>query len=410
MTLDLYQINAGFLPLLDCAVLVVAEEKGFAAAQGLSLNLVRESSWANIRDRLTVGHFDVAHMLAPMPVAANLGLNPLPASMIAPMALGLGGNAVTASLALWNELSDAGAPGNLSASEVGAALKRVVSTRGANNKLRFGVVHPHSGHNYELRYWLKASGVDPERDVEIIIAPPPLLPDALAAGSIDGFCVGAPWNSAAVAQDIGRIVTIKAEIWRSSPEKVLGLTSAWAEAHPELLDGLLRAIYHAAQWCGQPENLEEVAQILSGARYLNCPASTLMHGLSGSLMLAQDEVMQVDDFFVPFARAATFPWQSHALWFYTQMVRWGQVEHTASNAQLAERSFRPDLYRAALGAIGASVPGANAKVEGALAVPTLVGSSAGKLSLGPDGFFDGRIFDPAALERYISEQTSVHDA
>src|SRR3954454_5454509 len=183
-----YRITAGFIPLTDSLLLVTAFEKGFARAEGMDLALIKESSWANIRDRIAVGHFDVPHMLAPMPLAANLGLTPIHVPVVAPMALGLGGNAVTVSTALWDRMKAVGAPETLEAAPVGAALAGVVEA--SVEKLRLAVVHPYSGHNYELRYWLAASGIDPDRQVEIVILPPPLMADALTAGRIDGYCVG----------------------------------------------------------------------------------------------------------------------------------------------------------------------------------------------------------------------------
>ncbi|HML30313.1 MAG TPA: CmpA/NrtA family ABC transporter substrate-binding protein, partial [Hyphomicrobium sp.] len=193
-----HQITAGFMPLLDSAILVIAKERGFAEAEGIDLTLVREMSWANIRDRLAVGHFQVAHMLAPMPIACNLGLTPLAVPTIVPMALGQGGNAVTVSNALWAEMLDKGAKDDFDPAATGRALREVVIARAsAANSLRFAVVHPYSGHNYELRYWLAACGIDPSRDIEIVIVPPPLMVDALASGNIDGYCVGEPWNTAA---------------------------------------------------------------------------------------------------------------------------------------------------------------------------------------------------------------------
>ena len=222
-----HEIAAGFMPLLDSAILVVAKAKGFAEDEGVALKLARESSWANIRDRLAVGHFQVAHMLAPMPIAGNLGLTPLPSRTIAPMALGLGGNAVTVSNALWARMLDHGARETLDAATNGAALAAVIRAV-PERRPRFAVVHPYSGHNYELRYWLAACGVDPERDIEIIILPPPLMTEALANGALDGYCVGEPWNTAAVMQGLGHIATVRASIWRSSPEKVLGVEERWA--------------------------------------------------------------------------------------------------------------------------------------------------------------------------------------
>ena len=259
-------IKAGFLPLLDSVLLVLAREKGFAEAQGIDLHLVRETSWANIRDRAAVGHFDIAQMLAPMPLAATLGLTPLAVNMIAPMVFGLGNNAVTVSADLWSAMADAGAPGNLDALVTGQALARVVSA--APRKLRFGVVHQTSAHNYELRYWLAASGVMPDRDVEIVVLPPSLLPDALGAGGIDGYCVGEPWNSVGVATKGAHIATVKASIWRSSPDKVLGMRASWARDNPEILSALIRAMHFAAIWCGDSANHAEVAGIMSAPAYL----------------------------------------------------------------------------------------------------------------------------------------------
>jgi NitT/TauT family transport system ATP-binding protein len=291
---------------------------------------------------------------------------------------------------------------------VGEALRRLVDANLLGRKLRFAVVHPHSGHNYELRYWLAASGVRPDHDVEIVILPPPLMADALDHGTIDGYCVGEPWNTIGVLSGAGRIATVKAEIWRSSPEKVLGMTADWAQEHPETVGALVRAIYRASEWCGDAANLESVATILSRPDYLNVEPAILARGLSGSLATGPGEETRVEDFFVPHAKAATFPWQSHALWYYSQMVRWGQAEHSTRNAQRVMACFRPDLYRAALGPLGAPVPGANSKVEGALTRPTPVGVTKGRLTLGPDGFFDGDVFDPDTLDSYISGQSTEH--
>lgn len=401
-----YEIVAGFMPLLDSAVLVAAKEKGFAAAEGVDLTLMRETSWANIRDRMAVGHFQVAHMLAPMPIAANLGLTPLAAKTIAPLALGLGGNAITVSNTLWARMAAHGAKADLDPAAVGRALRDAIAEPGGRQDapLRFAVVHPFSGHNYELRYWLAACGIDPERDVEIVFVPPPLMADALASGTIDGYCVGEPWSTAAAKAGFGRIATVKAALWRSSPEKVLGVAATWAERELEALAALLRAMCRSAQWCASPQNHRELAEILAGRAFIDRPAEWMLHGLSGALDIGGGEIMRAEDFFVPFAKAATFPWKSHALWFYSQMVRWGQVAHTSENAAIARETYRPDIYRSALKPLGIALPSANAKVEGALVAPTPAGSAGASLTLGPDGFFDGALFDPEKLDAYIEAQ------
>lgn len=401
-----YEIVAGFMPLLDSAILVAAKEKGFTREEGIELQLVRETSWASIRDRMAVGHFQAAHLLAPMPIAANLGLTPLAAKTIAPIALGLGGNAITVSNAVWAQMIEYGASTDLDPAATGRALRHVVTKRMATSSgaLKFAVVHPFSGHNYELRYWLAASGIDPERDVEIAIVPPPLMADAMAAGTIDGYCVGEPWNTAAALAGVGHIATVKAAIWRSSPEKVLGVAATWAENEPDALAALLRALCRAAQWCASEANHHELAEILSEPIYIARPAQWMLHGLTGSLVVDGSNLHRVNEFFVPFAKAATFPWKSHALWFYSQMVRWGQVAHTPENAAIARETYRPDLYRSALKPLGVALPAANAKVEGALLTPTPVGSAGASLTLGPDGFFDGAMFDLDKLDDYIDLQ------
>lgn len=394
------RIRAGFMPLLDSAILVVAAKKGFAQAESIELVLQREASWASIRDRLAVGQMEAAHMLGPMPIALNLGLAPLTMRTAVPMALGLGGNAVTVSTTLWEAMKEAGALPDLDPARAGEALRQVIA---AGSNLRFAVVHPHSGHGYELRYWLAACGID-LGEVEIMVLPPQLMPEALASGALDGFCAGEPWNTAAVTQGLGHIATVKARIWRHSPEKVLGVDEAWAERHPEALDALLRALHRAALWCGEPGNREELASLLADEAVVGCPPGWLWPALSGEVGVGGGTTVSIPDFFVPQASAATFPWRSHALWFYSQMARWGQVTPSSEAARVAGGTYRPDLWRRALGPLGVALPGANSKVEGALRRPTPVGSSGASLILGPDGFFDGAQFDPDALDAYIASQ------
>ncbi|KQY26940.1 CmpA/NrtA family ABC transporter substrate-binding protein [Rhizobium sp. Root482] len=399
-----HAITAGFVPLLDSALLVVAREMGFAEEQAIDLTLLRERSWASIRDRLAVRHIDVAHILGPMPIACNLGLNVPAPDMIVPMALGLGGNAVTVSSALWQAMADNGAKADLDARVNGAALRRVIDRR-AGPPLRFGVVHPYSGHNYELRYWLAASGINPDRDIEIAVLPPPDMGNALAEGVIDGYCAGEPWNSFGVLRRGGHLATVKAAIWRSSPEKVLGVDARWAKTNPEAMAALLVALQQASLWCSQPENHPALAALLAKPAFVGLDADLLLPALSGNLPVGGGVVQTVGDFFVPNAKAATFPWKSHALWFYTQMVRWRQIGHTADRQRIAAETYRPDIYRAALKDHGIAMPSASAKVEGALIVTTPVGSS-GALTLGPDGFFDGGRFDPDDIDAYIASQST----
>jgi ABC-type nitrate/sulfonate/bicarbonate transport system substrate-binding protein len=395
-------LTAGFLPLFDSALLVLAHEKGFAETEGLALRLIRETSWANIRDRSELGHFDLAVMLAPMPIAANLGLTPIGAPMIAPFVLGLGNNAVTVSADLWSAMAAAGAPGDLAAGPAGVALAKAAG--GFGRKLRFGVVHRVSSHNYELRYWLAASGLMPDRDVEIVVLPPALLPDALGAGRLDGYCVGEPWNSVGVARHGAHIATVKTSIWQHSPDKIIGTRLDWAEAHPDVLDAVLRALHKAAVWLGDSANHAEAARIMSGPTYLGVPAELVERTLRGRFDVGGGVIREVAEHFVPYAGAANFPWRSHALWYYSQMLRWGETVLDKQRAHQAAASFRPDLYRRALAPLGGPIPLADSKVEGARLEPGAVEAEGGTLELLADTFFDGGVFDPVRLEEYVAGQ------
>jgi ABC-type nitrate/sulfonate/bicarbonate transport system substrate-binding protein len=399
-------IVAGFLPLVDAALLIAAKEQGFAEQEGITLNLVRETSWANIRDRVAVGHFQCAHMLAPMPIAARLGLTPMPADIIAPMALGLNGDAVTVSREVHSHLEQVGASGGLDARKAGLGLGIVVEGRARTGrpKLVFGVVHPHSAHNYALRYWLHASGIAPEQDIDIVIVPPPILPDALAAGRIDGYCVGEPWNSVAALRGDGVIVTSISAIWRSSPEKVLGVDASFAERHPQVVDAILRALYRAAVWCAAEENRDTLAVLLARPDYIGVTPEAILPALSGNVPLGTGHTVRDPDFYIPLARAATFPWKSQAAWFYSQMVRWGHAPWSEDNARHAVDVYRPDIYRRALAGLAVPLPSADSKVEGALKAARPFEAAGGELVLGPDDFFDGQIFLPEETRAYVALQ------
>lgn len=398
-------VRIGFIPLVDCATLVVAAEKGFDRREGLALQLVKETSWANIRDRVNLGHFDCAHMLAGMPIASSMGIGHIKVPTVAPFLLGLNGNAVTVSLPLYEQIRATGVEGDDPAS-LGDGLRQVVEQRRTDGlePLTFAMVFPFSCHNYELRYWMAAAGIDPDRDIRLVVIPPPLMVDSLKAGHIDGFCVGEPWNSLAVDAGFGRILLTKAALWNMGVEKVLGVRADWADANRPVLEALIRALYRAAQWADDPANRDELADMLAQPAYLGVPSRIIRRSLSGDILVqAGEPPVHVDDFIVFNRQAANFPWVSQAVWIYTQMVRWGQAQASAEAETAARRCFRPDIYRTALrnSDLAVSLPSMNAKLEGALADETPVGSVDGKLTLGPDRFFDGGVFDPDDPEGYL---------
>lgn len=394
-------LRIAFLPLTDAAVLAVAREKGFAEEEGLSLDLVRTTSWATLRDRLVFGQVQAAHMLAPLAVAVTLGLSQQAAPLSAPYKLNVNGNM----LVMASEFAQALDP------DVAARLDDPLGTAHDfaaaiglwKRKPVIGIVHRFSSHSMMLRYWLASAGVDPDRDVLLRVVPPSLTVEAMRAGEIDGFIAGEPWGSAAVDAGLAEAVAIGERIWRRGVEKVLAFRTPWLEENAESVDRLIRALSRAAAWCDAPGNDEALAHLLSQPHYVDQPAELILRALSGRIVPRLDMApLEMPDFML-FSREATpFPWRSQALWIYSQLVRWKMVEHGADIAARAAWVFRPDIFRRALADSDVPMPGASMKVEGAVASPLAVGSKRGELTLGPDRFFDGRVFDPERIEDFLA--------
>lgn len=390
------ELRIGITPLTDSAPLVVAAEREFFAQEGLRVTLSCEPSWANIRDKLAAGALEAAHMLAPMPLAATLGVGPLEQPMGTALSLGLGGNAVSVSLPLWRRMQ-ALAPEAMAAPVTrGRALAAVVAERRAAGAppLRLATVFPVSMHSYELRFWLATSGIVPDRDVRLLVVPPPRMVAELEAGAIDGFCVGEPWSSVAVLRGSGAIVLTKHDLWNNAPEKVLGVTLAWAERHPEQHRALLRALLRAARWCDEPEHRPELARLLSECGLVEAPAEALRPSLAGMLRVGPGATTRRLAEFHCFDRfAATFPWRSHAAWILVQMLRWGQIEKAIDVRATAAAVYWTELHREVAAELGIPRPDADEKVEGLHAEPWSQPARAGAILLGADRFLDGSRFD-----------------
>ena len=404
--LERTDLRLGFIPLNDAAPVIAAKEKGFFVAEGLDVTLSREASWANIRDKVSVGLLDGAHMLGPMPIACSLGLSGPITPMIAPFSLNLNGSAVTVSRSLAEAMRAADPRGMAARPRTARPLRAVIEARRAAGQppLTFAVVFPFSMHNYELRYWLAEAGIDPDRDLRLVITPPPRMAARLASGEIDGFCVTAPWNALAVAEGTGEIMIYAAEIWRVGPDKVFGVTADWAERHPRTLQALLRGLLRAAVWCDEPGNRAELGSILAGEAFLNAPVEIVSQSLTGAPPYALGEPGEVSlDYMIYHRYTASFPWRSHAIWFLTQMRRWGQIGPEVDITATAEAVYRPDLFRQAASELGEAAPLVDEKVEGAHAEPwRLDEAGPASIDMAPDLFFDGRLFDAAQPERYAA--------
>lgn len=392
----------GFLPLVDACLPILAQEHGFAEEEGLNLTFIRDVSWATVLDRLLYGHTDAAHMLAPLTIATTLGRGRKAQAMATPFVLGLNGNGITLARELAARVALPGQFGDPMA--VGKAMKLEVEVaKAAGRRLRFGVVHRYSSHNYKLRYWLAASGIRPDEDVEITTVAPPFVADALASGEIDGACVGEPWNSVCVERGVGTIVLATAQIWRRGVEKVLAMREATLEEKRMETEALVRAMRKAGRHFVDPANWEENARLLALPQYLGADENLVKRAISDRLVLDQGAPeVHYPDFMFQYSEAANFPWVSQAAWLYSQMVRWDHFAIDADEARKATRVFRPDVYRSALKSTGDDLPAANSKVEGSVSQLTQVGTQQGTITLSANSFFDGRTFDPDQMEAYLA--------
>jgi NitT/TauT family transport system ATP-binding protein/nitrate/nitrite transport system substrate-binding protein len=358
MTTDV-PVRFGLLRLTDSAPAVVALNRGLFRELGLEVELSLEPSWANIADKLAYGLLDAASMLPPLALAAALGLRGPPGRLLVPMGLSGGGNTVTLGLEAAHAVLDMAEPHNALAAgrRFGAWL------RGQPAPPRFAVVHAFSTHNLLLRYWLAASGIDPDRDLETVVIPPEQVEMDLAEGHIAGFCAGAPWGELAEQHGSGRVLLGTSDIWTGHPEKCLAVAAPWAAEKPKAVQALLRGLLQAQRLCQRPDMSGSVARHLAGPP-LALPMEASLACLPGG---AATERVRFS------AEHVAYPWRSHADWFLGQMRRWGWLRPDVDLRGLAESVYRPDLLAPAAAAEMVALPDIDRKRE--------------------DGFFNGTVFD-----------------
>ena len=360
-------LKLGFIKLTDMAPLAIAKEKGFFAEEGLNVTLEPQANWKVLLDGVIGGQLDGAHMLAGQPLAATIGYG-TKADLIAPLSLDLNGNAITLSNAVYSKIEPTlkkGADGKVEHPISAAALKPVIAEyKAAGKPFKMGMVFPVSTHNYELRYWLAAGGVKPgyytpgdvggtvDAEAQLSVTPPPQMPATMEAGTIDGYCVGEPWNQAAVQKKIGVPVITDDQIWKKNPEKVLGLKKEFAEKYPATTAALLRAIIKAQQWldADNGKNRAEAVKILSQPNYVGADEAVIGASMTGKFTFAQGDTRDAPDFNIFFRDFAGYPYYSDAIWYLTQMRRWGQIAEDKDDQwyfDTAKAVYRPDLYLAA---------------------------------------------------------------
>ncbi len=381
------RLDAGFVPLIDSAPLIIAREIGFAAEEGLDLVLHRDVSWASLRDKLVWGQYQAAHMLSPMPIAMSAGLGGGATLVDVLSVLSVNGDVI----GMRPDLAAGLEADFLDAEAVG----RSILAR-ATGPLRIGVPFPFSMQRKLVSYWMLGLGAELDAAFDLRIVPPPMMADAMAAGEIDAFCVGEPWGSVAVERGLADIILPGSAIWQFAPEKVLAARRDWIEAEPEALAALMRAVWRAGRWVAAPENTITVAELLARREYLDLSSDIIERPLAGRLVInARGDERHVPRCIEFFSGAATFPWRSQAVWIADALA--GRTGADKSHLRATARAcFRSDLYRSILGPVGADLPGASEKLEGALGHRTAVSSVRGKMILGPDQFFDRQVFDPTA--------------
>jgi ABC-type nitrate/sulfonate/bicarbonate transport system substrate-binding protein len=332
--LDGHKLRIGFVPLTDCAPLVMAQELGIFKKYGLQVELSRELGWATIRDKIIHRELDAAHALAAMPVAISLGLGCVACDCMTGLVLNLNGNAITLSNDLWQRgVRD------------GKTLRAEITRSRREKMFTFGVVFPFSSHRHLLRRWLSAHGIDPERDVRIVVVPPPQMATNLKAGHLDGFCAGEPWNSVAVESRAGWIAATSSELDLLHPEKVLMMRSDFAAKHQKESVALIASLLEACEFCDQPENHAEIVATLARPEFVGVSETILRRGISGEMNFGHGTGKVMRDFCIFHRDGANEPSGDKAAWVLDLIRSSGLSKDAVSiNFAFAKKIFRSDIF------------------------------------------------------------------
>ena len=366
------ELKFGFIKLTDMAPIAIAYENGYFEDEGLYVTIEAQANWKVLLDGVIDGKLDGAHMLAGQPLAATIGFG-TKAHIVTPFSMDLNGNGITVSNAVWEKMKAhvpvaAGKPVHPIKADY---LKPVVDQmRAQGTPFKMGMVFPVSTHNYELRYWLAAGGIHPgfyaphkgdtsgniNAEALLSVTPPPQMPATLEAGTIHGYCVGEPWNQQAVFMGIGVPVITDYEIWKNNPEKVFGMTKEFTEKYPNTTARLVKAMLRAAKWLDENNNANrpEAVEILSRSEYVGADYDVIANSMTGTFEYEKGDKRDVPDFNVFFRHFATYPYYSDAVWYLTQMRRWGQIAEPKSDEwyfETARKVYLPDIYATAAKAL-----------------------------------------------------------
>lgn len=385
------KLKIGFIALTDCAPLVIAKEKGFFKEEGLDVHVAKEGGgWPGIQQKVISGEYDFSHALAGMPIAATLGINGK-AHLQALLSLDFNGNAITYGNNIIEKMEAYGLDKTERPVTADSLKKYIDAKRKKEGKnyqpLSFGMVHPVSTHNYELRYWMASSGIRPDQDCTIKPFPPPTMPSNLIAGNIEGYCVGEPWNSRIVLKGKGSALVTNYDIWNNNPEKVLQARADFVKKYPETTKAVMRAVIKAQMWLDESwENREEAIKYLAKKNYVKAPKKVLQKSMSGTFLYNKG-VDSSNPMFNVFANNyASYPYYSHGMWFITQMYRWGQLDKAVNMKEVIEKVYRPDLFAQVAKEVNYKIPESPWKKDGVDEY---------------NKFLDGKIWDPNKAVDYI---------
>lgn len=414
-------LKFGFIKLTDCAPIVIAKEKGYFDDEGLSVEVEAQGNWKELLNRVINGDLDGAHMLAGQPIGATVGFG-TKADVLTAYSLDYNGNGITVSNDIWKQMKPnvkKDATGKVIHPITADSLKPIADEASNNNaKLKMGMVFPVSTHNYEIRYWLAASGISPgfyydpstkqrdiagflNSDVELSVTPPPQMPQTLEAGTICAYCVGEPWNQQAVFKKIGVPVTTNYDIWKNNPEKVFGVSAEWAKKNPNTWIAVTKALIRAGHWLDASwKNRDEAAKILSQPNYVGAPYKVIKNSMTGTFEFEPGvDVREMKDFNVFFRYNASYPYYSDAVWFLTQMVRWGQITEQKEDSwyhTMAKKIYRPDVYMKAVDELID-----DGLFEESVFLPAVKANRAGGYKPATSDFIDGKTYDGKKPNDYI---------
>ncbi|MDN3669139.1 CmpA/NrtA family ABC transporter substrate-binding protein [Echinicola jeungdonensis] len=359
------QLTFGFIKLTDMAPLAIAKELGYFEDEGLYVTIEAQSNWKNVLDRVIDGQLDGSHMLAGQPIAAGAGFG-RQAELVTPFSMDLNGNGITVSNEVWSKMKPnvpTNGDGKPKHPIKADALAPVVQEyKNSGRPFKMGMVFPVSTHNYEIRYWLGAAGINPgfytedniqgqvDADVLLSVTPPPQMPATLEAGTIYGYCVGEPWNQQAVFKGIGVPVTTNYDIWKNNPEKVFVMTKKFIEENPNTAIAVTKALIRAGKWLDTPGNRPEAVGILSKSAYVGADSVVIANSMTGTFEFEKGDKREMKDFNVFFRHHATYPFYSDGIWFLTQMRRWGQIPEKKPAdwySNTIKDIYRPDIWEKA---------------------------------------------------------------